>query len=418
MRYVPSERPHPSADTIKRTQVLNDPIHPVIAGYGCTALARRWTRSGTDLAAEAVLLACEDAGIGRKALDGLVIARSPILSGFEFPLDLHRDLGLRQLTLLTAIDASGTSMLQAIQVASMAIRMRVASHIACVFADTPIRGSKGSQSSFSQPPDIAGVTGVEAQAGLLGAIGAFGLMTRTYMARHGVSEQTMAQYVIAARRWAALSPEAMVRSELSWADYQASPYVVDPIRLVECALPVNGAFAVIVSDASLAPRPQQNVYVRGVAQGHDLDLPPSGMVEGRCEAPAGAAARLFAEAGIQPSDVECFQTYDPFPIMGLRALEDFGFCEPGEAADFVARGQTSIGGKLPMNTGGGHLAGFYLQGATPLFEALVQLRHQGGARQVVSNGPVLVTGMGGKYVHHTAALLDRRPPKSTSAGGK
>ena len=68
------------------------------------------------------------------------------------------------------------------------------------------------------------------------------------------------------------------------------------------------------------------------------------------------------------------ELYDPFSIVTLCLLEEYGFCDSGEAGKLVRGGGIAPGGELPVNTGGGQLSGFYLQGMTPLAEALIQLR--------------------------------------------
>ena len=101
------------------------------------------------------------------------------------------------------------------------------------------------------------------------------------------------------------------------------------------------------------------------------------------------------------------ELYDPFTIVALCLLEEYGLCEPGGAGEFVRGGAIAPGGKLPLNTGGGQLSGFYLQGMTPLAEAIIQLRGTGADRQVPGAQTALVTGIGGRADHHEALVLAR-----------
>jgi acetyl-CoA acetyltransferase len=77
------------------------------------------------------------------------------------------------------------------------------------------------------------------------------------------------------------------------------------------------------------------------------------------------------------------------------------------AGAFVRDGHIGPGGTLPTNTGGGQLSGFYLQGMTPLTEAVIQLRDAGGERQVPGATVALVGGIGGRLDHHAALVLER-----------
>lgn len=117
-----------------------------------------------------------------------------------------------------------------------------------------------------------------------------------------------------------------------------------------------------------------------------------------------AADACLGMAGIDRKDVAQVQMYDPFSSVGLQLLEAYGFCDSGEAGELVRSGATSPGGRLPVNTGGGHLSGFYLQGMTPVVEAVMQLRGQAGARQC-TRGPTLVGALGGCMQYHAALLL-------------
>jgi hypothetical protein len=115
----------------------------------------------------------------------------------------------------------------------------------------------------------------------------------------------------------------------------------------------------------------------------------------------------LAEAGMTRDNLDTVQLYDPFSVVTLILLEEYGLTGGASAGKFVREGNTAAGGTLPTNTGGGQLSGFYLQGMTPLAEALVQLRGTGGGRQVPGASTALVGGIGGRIDHHAALILER-----------
>ena len=89
------------------------------------------------------------------------------------------------------------------------------------------------------------------------------------------------------------------------------------------------------------------------------------------------------------------QLYDGWSILVLLWLEALGLCEPGEGASFVADGsRIGLDGTLPINTGGGQLSGGRLHGYAEVHEACVQLRDQGGARQVAGHPKVALVSTG------------------------
>jgi hypothetical protein len=90
----------------------------------------------------------------------------------------------------------------------------------------------------------------------------------------------------------------------------------------------------------------------------------------------------------------------------LCLLEEYGFAKAGDAGPMAMAGELAPGATLPTNTGGGQLSGFYLQGMTPLVEAIDQLRGTAGARQVRDARTALVGGIGGRLDHHACLVLE------------
>jgi acetyl-CoA acetyltransferase len=113
----------------------------------------------------------------------------------------------------------------------------------------------------------------------------------------------------------------------------------------------------------------------------------------------------FCMAGIPRDDIGTCRLYDCYPYTVLVTLEDYGFCAKGEGGPFVADGRLG----LPTNTGGGQLSGYYMWALTPLSEVVVQIRSQGGARQVPRNDHVPISGNGGILNSHSALILSRHP---------
>jgi acetyl-CoA acetyltransferase len=146
---------------------------------------------------------------------------------------------------------------------------------------------------------------------------------------------------------------------------------------------------------------QPPVYLLGAGQGHPGGDPLDTLSSGATL--AGPTA--FARAGLAPSDVDLCELYDCYTVTVLVTLEDYGFCAKGEGGSFVADGRTGPGGALPVNTGGGQLSSSYMWGMTPISEAVIQVRGQGGDRQVPRHEVALVSGNGGVLSTHTTLIL-------------
>lgn len=110
-------------------------------------------------------------------------------------------------------------------------------------------------------------------------------------------------------------------------------------------------------------------------------------------------------AGVKLGEVDVTELYDCYTFTVLVSLEDYGFCEKGEGGPFVSSGAIARDGKLKLNTGGGQLSSYYMWGMTPLSEAIIQVRGQGGGRQVHPHDIALVSGNGGVLDHHATLIL-------------
>jgi acetyl-CoA acetyltransferase len=110
-------------------------------------------------------------------------------------------------------------------------------------------------------------------------------------------------------------------------------------------------------------------------------------------------------AGCKAGDIRTAQIYDCYTFTVIATLEDYGFCKRGEGGAFAASGALGPGGALPTNTGGGMLSAYYMWGMTPVSEAVIQARGDGGERQVDRADLVAVSGNGGIFNYHATLVL-------------
>jgi len=377
-----------------------------ITGLGMVGLTRSTPGPADALARQAVTAAIADAGLRHADIDGLVVCRSGAASESDLGLALQRTLSLRHLALLQVVHGEGTSVLQALQTAAMAVGAGVVRNAAVVFADAPMKAATPASKSFGRVKSSRGIKGLRYTAGLFGGAAVHALAARRHMAVYGTRQEHLGAVAVQTRRWATMNPRAVLRSELTLDDYLRARWIAEPLRLYDCAMPVNGGIAVIVSRADQAAHlAQPPIFMPGFGQGHPGLPDRRGFEPGLSTGAGQARDRAFAMAGVALSDVDQCQIYDAFSFMTLLTLEQYGFCASGEGGSFIASGATGPGGALPTNTGGGHLSGFYLQGMTPLAEGLIQARGQAGERQCPRHDVVLVTNEGGCFDHHACVLL-------------
>jgi acetyl-CoA acetyltransferase len=107
------------------------------------------------------------------------------------------------------------------------------------------------------------------------------------------------------------------------------------------------------------------------------------------------ARPVWAMAGAAPEDVDVVGLYDSFSPLPLYALEDFGFCDAGDALAWVQNGRIALGGERPCNTSGGQLSQAQMNGWGQIRELVHQLRGEVGARQVRDAKRAFWAGVGG-----------------------
>lgn len=377
---------------------------PALVGLGLTEMSLRPGGDASELAVAALSAALDDAGIDRDDLDGLLVGSSQGVRPDRVGVALARQAALGDLRLLEHVEIKGATTVAMVDRAARAVAAGTARTVACVFADAPLRAGGGAGSTYAHSGGTSGLRGLERASGLLGSVPTYALLAARWLHTSGGSPEDLCAVAVSARAWAVDNPDAVQRTPLDAAGYHASPMIAEPLRRLDCARPVNGAAAVIVTaDPGIGRSPR--VAVRGSGATHPMRRRRSG-AESWFGGGRQAVDDAMAAAGRSRSDLDVIELYDPFTVVTLHLLEEYGLCPPGGAGPLVRDGGIAPGGTLPTNTGGGQLSGFYLQGMTPLVEAIVQLRGEGGARQVPDARTALVGGIGGRLDHHAALVLE------------
>lgn len=246
----------------------------------------------------------------------------------------------------------------------------------------------------------------ETPYGLPMPIGQYALMAARHMHEYGTTSEQLASVAVAANQWAQRNPKAWRRNPITIEDVLNSRMVSSPLHRLDCCLITDGGGAVVVtSRAAAESATKRPIRILGageshghwhIDQMHDLTVTPGKL----------SSQAAFAQAGITAADIDVLQPYDSFTITVLLALEDLGICARGESGDFAVDGNLAPGGALPAMTSGGGLS-YCHPGALGLLlivEAVRQLRHECGARQVSGDPQIAVAhGVGG--FHSTAATV-------------
>lgn len=374
-----------------------------VAGIGLSDLGKVFGVSAPELAAAAVRGAVSDAGLELGDLDGLIVSHG---IGTPVGLDLATSLGLQDLRLLTSMQGYGSTAIQMVQYAAMAIMTGTARTVAVVWADDPLRAGESSGGAYATG-SAAGWRGLMAANGLTSVTAWYALAARRHMEAYGTTSEDLAAVAIAQREWAGLNPLAQHRAPLTPDDYFDSRWIADPLRLYDCCLVSNGAAALIITSSERADDLRGSaVDILGWGQAHPGGRPAMSEGFGLETGARASGQHALRMADTTLDEIDLLQIYDCYTYTALVTVEDYGFCEKGEGGAFLSeKGRLGPGGSLAMNTGGGQLSSYYLWGMTPLSEAVLQLRGQAGERQLAGRKRALVSGNGGVLDHHATLVL-------------
>ena len=227
---------------------------------------------------------------------------------------------------------------------------------------------------------------------------AYGAVSRAYGAavavqryfyKYGGDNSALAPIAVTLREHARLNPTAFRRDPMTIEDHQNSPWIVEPIRRLDCCQINGGGVCFIMTRKDRATSfPKDPVYISGM-QGvhagpnyHNLAQPGLGVAQQKVYDYVPDDLRCYDMAGVSRDEIDGLTLYDAFTPLVLFALERFGFCGAGEAMDFVAEGRIKLGSDLPVNTSGGLHSEGHLGGWNLLAEMIRQLRHDCGERQI------------------------------------
>lgn len=343
-----------------------------IVGVGSTQQGELPGRSANDIAAEAIQLALDDAGIDKAEVDGLITCRN--LTGRScIDEQVGQLLGMNPAYSATLDYGTGNFSLH---LGVMAITARLANTIVLAY------GTNQRSQRVNFGTTVGGGAEFAAAAGLVHVAGPAAMAFRRHQHLYGTTEEQLGWVSVAQREWALHNPLSVFRDPLSIDDYLSAPYIAEPLRRPDLTMVSDGGAALVITTAERAhDHPKRPVYVAGMAERTALRgyQNPDNLMRPWL---ADTARDLWNNTGIGPQDVDALYLQDATSVWVLQMLEAYGFCGPGEAGAFLQEGHTRPGGRLPVNTNGGQLSESYMWGWLHLCEAVRQLRGECGDRQI------------------------------------
>jgi acetyl-CoA acetyltransferase len=250
----------------------------------------------------------------------------------------------------------------------------------------------------------------------------FGLYARRRMEIYGATELDFARVKVKNSRHGYTNPNARYKKAYSIEEVLESAIVSDPLRLLMICATSDGGAALVLSSMDFARRhTRRPIAIAGVSTVTPrypntlIEMPNFATDSAAAVSPPDVSFRdsiakaAYEQAGVDPADVDTAEVYDLSSALELDWYENIGLCKPGEAERLLRDGDTTLGGRVPVNPSGG-LSCFGeavpAQAIAQVCELTWQLRGQAGERQV-EGAKLGVTANQGLFGHGSSVIVKR-----------
>jgi acetyl-CoA acetyltransferase len=379
--------------------------HVAVVGVYATAQRRHLGRSAISVCLEAALGAIRDAGLQVSDIDGIA-ARWPGPGGTVMhpgSLDWTALLGIP----VRWVQDTYPQGIPAALDAAAAIAAGLCRAVLVFGGRASVARESGSVADYTRPENE-----FVAPWGAFTAVH-FALLAQQYLQRYPQARIAAAEAAATIRNRGHGNPDAVMfgRGPYTAEDVLAAAPIATPLTMLDLCLSTEGAAAMVLARRDVAVDTRAPVWILGGGcDWYRQQYVNPARYDQVWTVGADAAARAFGMAGVAPKDIDVAQLYDITSFEVLRQIEALGFCGPGEASDFVREVGIGPEGGLPVNTDGGLFSYSHIGWGGPtlkIIEAVHQLRHEAGARQVAGASLALATGAGAGAQYHNTIILGR-----------
>lgn len=381
-----------------------------VVGVGCTKMGEHWDKSLRDLSTESGALALKDAKAEGSGIEALFIGN----------MSAGRFVGQEHLAALAAEQAGLTPI--------------PATRCEAACASGALAFSRACQSIVSGEHDIVVAAGAEKMTDLKGTdaistlmgagdqewessmgltfAGLYALMARAYMKRYGLTREELAMVSVKNHFHGMKNPYAQFHMEIDIDKVKNSSLIADPLRLLDCSPITDGAATIILASEKAARKFENPVWVHGMGQASDTLSLHNRKDITYTSAAEHAARAAFRQSGLGMDRMDVAEVHDCFSIAEILAYESLGIAERGKSAELLRNKETTIGGRLPVNTDGGLKMGHPVgaSGIKQIIEIVKQIRGEAG-NQVKGCQHGLAHSVGGSGATCIVSILGKEEPR-------
>jgi acetyl-CoA acyltransferase len=373
-----------------------------IVGIDMIPFGRYPTRTVPELGAEAAWLALDDAGLGIRDMQALYcgnLMEAHLMVGQR----ILREMGLTGVSVTNVANACATGA-TAFREGLIAVKSGLYDVVLAVGVEQMGRGLLGG-SGRSDGFVEEGALGSNTMPAMFAQIGV------EHARKYGTTFEQFAKVAVKNHHHSTMNPKAMSQRETTLREVMEAEMISWPNTKLMCSINVDGAAAAVIASERAARRlglMARAVRVRASEMTSGPYTPKEFAIPDFNEVTRNCARLAYEHAGIGPDALDLVELHDCFATAELVHYENLGLCNEGEAGPMIDAGETTLGGRIPVNMSGGLLSKGHPLGATGianLYEVATHLRGAAGARQVVGARMGLTHVVGGSFGRGSACVV-------------
>ncbi|MGF6604082.1 acetyl-CoA acyltransferase [Paraburkholderia sp. GAS448] len=373
-----------------------------IVGIDMIPFGRYPSRTVPELGAEAAWLALDDAGLGIRDMQALYcgnLMEAHLMVGQR----ILREMGLTGVSVTNVANACATGA-TAFREGLIAVKSGLYDVVLAVGVEQMGRGLLGG-SGRSDGFVEEGALGSNTMPAMFAQIGV------EHARKYGTTFEQFAKVAVKNHHHSTMNPKAMSQRETTLREVMEAEMISWPNTKLMCSINVDGAAAAVIASERAARRlglMARAVRVRASEMTSGPYTPKEFAIPDFNDVTRNCARLAYEHAGIGPDALDLVELHDCFATAELVHYENLGLCNEGEAGPMIDAGETTLGGRIPVNMSGGLLSKGHPLGATGianLYEVATHLRGAAGARQVVGARMGLTHVVGGSFGRGSACVV-------------